>query len=201
MRKMIETKRDLRHRILQLRDALSASEHRIHSQMIAARLTGLERWKSARSIFTYVSFRSEVETWPIIEMAKREGKVLAVPFTDYDRNTIIPSVIDDPEKDLVPARFGIREPTKDCVRPLEAGEIDITLVPGSVFDLNGGRIGYGMGFYDRLLPQLRQDCLKIALAFEVQLVPEVPRSDHDFCMEMIITEGRIVSIPRRKAAS
>ncbi|MFH1146466.1 MAG: 5-formyltetrahydrofolate cyclo-ligase [Pseudomonadota bacterium] len=192
---MMGTKSDLRHRILRLRDGLSASERRIHSEMIAARLAALERWKNARSVFTYVSFRSEVETWSIMEMARREGKVLAVPFTDYARNVIIPSVIDDPEKDLAPARFGIMEPTKDHIRPLEAGEIDITLVPGSVFDLNGGRIGYGMGFYDRLLPQLRSDCLKIALAFEVQIVPEAPRSDHDYCVEMIITEGRIVAIP------
>ncbi len=189
----METKNELRRRILHLRDSLPSIERQNLSDAIAGRLMKLPGWAKARTVFLYVSFRSEVETRHIIRAAMRQGKIVAVPYTDYERHTIIPSVLKDLGHDLVPRRFGLLEPDEKNLRPLSVEDIDITIVPGCVFDLRRGRIGYGMGCYDRFLPNLPGGSLKVALAFEVQVVPMVPIDEHDYLLDMIITEKRIIS--------
>lgn len=189
----METKSELRRRVLHLRDSLLPKERHTFSLAITHRLMALSRWDRARVIFLYVSLGSEVETGSLIQAAMQEGKVVAVPYTDYERKTIIPSILSDLRQDLIPRRFGLLEPAEKKLRPLSASEIDITVAPGCVFDPRGGRIGYGMGFYDRFLPSLRGDSLKLALAFEVQIVPMVPIEKHDYPLDMIITEKRVIS--------
>ncbi len=190
----METKGELRHRILKLRDSLSAAERASRSKVIAERLMRLEAWRKGRVVFPYVSFRTEVETGWIIDEAMAQGKVVAVPYTDYDRRVIIPSRLVDAREDLAPRRFGLMEPKEESIRPVSHQDIDVVIVPGAVFDTGGGRIGYGMGFYDRFLPALRGHCLRVALAFEIQVIPVVPLDEHDCRMHMIITEERSISI-------
>ncbi|MDI6791146.1 MAG: 5-formyltetrahydrofolate cyclo-ligase [Thermodesulfobacteriota bacterium] len=188
------TKAALRRRILNIRDSLPPLERKTCSETIAVRLMALPEWNQAKGVFLYVSFRSEVETQYIIEAALEQGKVVAVPYTDYERGVIVPSVLKDLKYDLAPRRFGLLEPKDTSLRPLSPEDIDITVVPGCVFDNRGGRIGYGMGFYDRFLPDLPGSSLKVALAYEIQIVPLVPLDAHDCLMDMIITEKRIIAI-------
>ncbi|MEW6327888.1 MAG: 5-formyltetrahydrofolate cyclo-ligase [Thermodesulfobacteriota bacterium] len=188
----METKAELRRRILRLRNSLSPLERKTCSEAIAARLMALPEWNQARGVFLYVSLRSEAETQHIIEAALEQDKVVAVPYTDYERGVIVPSVLKDLKYDLAPRRFGLLEPRDTSLRPLSPEDIDITVVPGCVFDPRGGRIGYGMGFYDRFLPNLPGSSLKVALAYEIQIVPLVPLDEHDCLMDMIVTERRII---------
>ncbi|MDD5451556.1 MAG: 5-formyltetrahydrofolate cyclo-ligase [Desulfovibrionales bacterium] len=188
----METKAELRRRILKLRDSLTPLERKTRSEAIAVRLMALPEWKQARGVFLYVSFRSEAETQYILEVALEQGKVVAVPYTDYERGIIVPSVLKDWKCDLAPRRFGLMEPRDTSLSPLSPKDIDITVVPGCVFDNRGGRVGYGMGFYDRFLPGLPAGSLKVALAYEIQIVPLVPLDEHDFLMDMIVTERRII---------
>ncbi len=190
----METKAELRRRFLHLRDRLSPSERRTSSEEIAGRLTALPEWSQAKGVFLYVSFRSEVGTQYIMQAALEQGKVVAVPYTDYERGVIVPSVLKDLKYDLAPRRFGLLEPKEASLRPLSPEDIDITIVPGCVFDNRGGRIGYGMGFYDRFLPDLPGSSLKVALAYEIQIVLLVPLDEHDCLMDMIITEKRIIAV-------
>jgi 5-formyltetrahydrofolate cyclo-ligase len=190
----METKAELRRRILHLRDSLTPLERKTCSAAIAVRLMALPEWNQAKGVFLYVSFRSEVETQYIIQAALGRGKVVAVPYTDYERGVIVPSVLKDLKYDLAPRRFGLREPKDTSLRPLSPEDIDIIVVPGCVFDNRGGRIGYGMGFYDRFLPDLPGSSLKVALAYEIQITPLVPLDEHDCLMDMIVTEKRIIAV-------
>lgn len=188
------TKDNLRREIRRLRDRLAPQERKMASEVIASRLMALPQWEKARVIFSYLSIQSEVETESLILEAMRQGKIIAVPHTDYERHIVIPSVLKDLGQDLICRRFGLLEPSKKSLRPLAAADIDITVIPGCVFDPRGGRIGYGMGFYDRFLLNLREDSLKIGLAYEIQIVPRVPVQEHDCLMDMIITEKRTISL-------
>lgn len=190
----METKAELRRRIRHLRNSLPPLERKTSSEAIANRLMALPEWDKAGVVFLYVSSGSEVETHHIIESAMQQGKVVAVPYTDYEQGLIIPSALKNLRYDLTPRRFGLWEPKKISLRPLPATDIAITVAPGCVFDTQGGRIGYGMGFYDRFLPNLPDSSLKIALAFEIQIAPMVPLDEHDCIMDLIITEKRVISI-------
>jgi len=190
----METKAELRRHILHLRDSIPPLKRKTCSEAIAFRLMALPEWNQAKGVFLYVSFRSEAETQYIIEAALEQGKVVAVPYTDYERGVIVPSVLKDLKYDLAPRRFGLLEPKDTSLSPLSPQDIDLTVVPGCVFDNRGGRIGYGMGFYDRFLPDLPGSSLKVALAYEIQIVPLVPLDAHDCLMDMIITEKRVIAV-------
>ena len=101
-------------------------------------------------------------------------------------------LIRDPDRDLFPGFKGIREPDPDSLRQLSADDLDLIIVPGVAFDSSGNRLGMGKGYYDRFLKHLRPSALKIALAFENQIVASIPWDDNDIKMDMIITEERVI---------
>ena len=101
-------------------------------------------------------------------------------------------IAEDPVKDMVPGFKGILEPDPSKARLLDPREIDFAVVPGIAFDVSGNRLGFGAGCYDRLLPLLRPDCLKVGAAFEIQIADELPVNEHDFRLDMIVTEKRMI---------
>jgi 5-formyltetrahydrofolate cyclo-ligase len=97
----------------------------------------------------------------------------------------------DPAEDVAPGYRGIPEPRRHCAA-VAIESIDWILVPGVAFDAHGRRIGYGGGYYDRLLPMLPATALRIAGAFEAQLVDRVPTAPHDLPLDAIVTEARVI---------
>ena len=93
----------------------------------------------------------------------------------------------DPAADLESGSYGIPEP-RPGLPPASPESIDLIVVPGSAFGRSGDRMGYGGGFYDAFLPRLRADTPRIALAFELQLVDDVPQEDHDLRIDVVVTE-------------
>ncbi len=94
----------------------------------------------------------------------------------------------DVERDIAPGAWGIPEPRE--TRTARVEDIDLILVPGAAFDEQGNRIGYGAGFYDKLLPFYKGRT--VALAFELQMVSAVPAASHDVPIQKIITEKRVI---------
>jgi len=181
----------LRHEVLAKRDARSAEERFEKSAEIASRLVKLSEIIKAESIFTYVSFRSEVDTHRMIDSFLDKGKVVSVPLTDMKKKIINPFIIKSLENDLVPGVFGILEPDLEKIDPVIADKIDIVIMPGAAFSENGCRIGYGGGFYDRFLQQ--RNITSYALAFDFQLVDEVPFDpEFDVKVDYIVTERRVI---------
>jgi 5-formyltetrahydrofolate cyclo-ligase len=137
-------------------------------------------------IMFFASFRSEVETGHMIRHALQSGKRVILPKVAGKELALYE--IGDFDKDVLPGAWGIPEPRE--VMSAELEDIDLIIVPGAAFDEQGNRLGYGAGFYDKLLPGFRKST--VALAFELQIVPRVPADSHDVPVKKIVTEKRVI---------
>ena len=193
---MKEDREALRQKILGARDGLSDKVRQAKSMSVMRNfwtLQGMQQWST---LFIYVNFRSEVETLELIKKCINRDIRVAVPLVDASAVRMIPLLIKDPAQDLVPGYFNIPEPDPKKSLRLEPGEIDAAIIPGSVFDIHGGRLGYGGGYYDRFLLTDAPQAKRIGLAFELQVVDKVPLKPHDQPLDILITEKRIVNITR-----
>ncbi|MCX7658787.1 MAG: 5-formyltetrahydrofolate cyclo-ligase, partial [Oscillospiraceae bacterium] len=123
------------------------------------------------------------------------GKRIAVPLVESAagyQKMISPCEIKDVEAELAKGCYGILEPVKELARRVPPENLDMVIVPGVAFDLKKNRIGYGGGYYDRFLKKMRFNCLKVGIAFEFQIVPEIPASENDVPVDIIVTEKRII---------
>ena len=184
----------LRKQILGARDLMSASERHEKSGSAIQNFWSLPQMKHWSTLFIYVNFRSELETLELIHLCLSQGKRVVVPLVDASAVSMIPLQIQDPEKDLVPGYYGIPEPDPQKSRPVAAREIDAAIIPGSVFDTHGGRLGYGGGYYDRFLVNDAPQAKRVGFAFEMQVIENVPVQPHDQPLDILITEKRIVNI-------
>ncbi len=188
-------KKELRKRVQELRDSIDPEQRSILSARVAENLWSVPEFTAAESILFFISFRSEVDTIPMIRRALAEDRVVCVPSTDCGSKAMTASRIFDLDGDLKLGNYDILEPRADCLRPVPAEKIDVVLMPGVAFDLRGGRLGYGGGYYDRFLQKCGPDCALIALAFEVQVIEHVPCADHDTRIHRIVTESRVIDCP------
>jgi 5-formyltetrahydrofolate cyclo-ligase len=179
-------KKDIRKKVLATRDAMSRGKRTAKSREIEERLFLLPEFKSARTVLFFASFRSEVDTGPMIRRALAFGKRVALP--KVEGTELVLYEISDLDKDVSPGRWGIPEPHEPRSVTLE--EIDLIIVPGAAYDEHGNRVGYGAGFYDKLLTAFKK--MTVALAFEAQIVPNVPTEMHDVPIKKIVTERRVV---------
>ena len=194
---MDESRHDIRKRILGARDRLSDNDRHEKSVSVMNNFLGLPELQQWTTLFMYVNFRSEVETVELIRgLLRQQGMRVAVPLVDASAVSMIPLLIEDPEKDLAPGYYNIPEPDPRKSLRLKAIEIDAAIIPGSVFDIHGGRLGYGGGYYDRFLVNDAPQARRIGFAFELQLVDKVPLEPHDQPLDILITEKRIVNISR-----
>ncbi len=138
----------------------------------------------------FAAFRSEVETGPMIRRALDCGKRVILPKVKGKELALFE--IKDFEKDVAPGVWGIPEPRETVAAKL--GDVDLIVVPGAAFDERGGRLGYGAGFYDKLLPSFKG--MTVTLAFEIQIMQSVPVDPHDVRVQKIVTEKRIISAQR-----
>lgn len=187
------TKRELRKYYLDKRNTIT-EEDRINKSIAIISNLKRELLLEKLDVLTYVSYKSEVDT---IEFIKEELKI-------NKRNILAPKVIDkdmlfyriDDYSDLKSGYKGILEPD-NCVINDRSGSFDengIILVPGACFDLNGNRIGYGGGYYDRFLAK-HKDLVKIGLLFEEQLYDGIISSEaFDIKLDYLITDKRIIKI-------
>ena len=193
-RDLREDKCALRARVLAARDRLPAAVRRAKSAAVGRRTVALPELARASVILCFASFRSEVDTAPIVSWClARETKVALPRVTGA--GTMEAFRVSDPAADLVSGFRGIAEP-RDGLPPVDPATIEAAIVPGAAFDAAGGRIGYGGGFYDSFLLRLPETTPRIALAFDVQVVAAVPRDGHDLSVDAIVTESRVLRARR-----
>ena len=184
-----EAKRSLRERVVQARDALPMATRVRYADTIIARVRAREDFQSARTVLLSLAFRSEWETRPLFNAALVLGKTLVVPRVNLATRMLDLYAIGDLERDVASGYRGIPEPLGHC-QSVAPSAVDWVLVPGVAFDERGHRIGYGGGYYDRLLPTLRDDAQRVAGAYELQLIDQVPAAAHDLKVDAIVTELR-----------
>ena len=182
-----QDKRALRRTVLAERDALSGTERAARSEVIVDRLLGLEEATGAGAVLAFWSFGSEVDTAPLLDRLRSRGTTVALPRT---RDGDIVPVIWTPGSSMTETSFGSREPTDG--RVLQARELDLIVVPGVAFDRSCHRVGYGGGFYDRLLASTRDGTAAVAIAFGMQVVEEVPTGPLDRPVDAIVTEDDVI---------
>ena len=182
----MKSKKELRKKILGIRNKMLKEDLENNSRIIMNKIIGLKTYKQSKVIFVYMDFNNEVMTSDLIKHMMAEKKRVVIPYTDIVNTLVIPSEITE-EADLKLSPFGYYEPKK--IMPVDVEEIDLVLVPGVVFDKNLNRIGFGKGYYDRILKNLKPGAKKIGLAHDFQVLDEIPAEDHDIKMDMIITES------------
>ena len=182
-------KNKLRQEILEKRKRLSKEERMEKSQRIGNAVLSMEEFQKAAWIYTYIDMKHEVETKSLIQRALALGKKVAVPIAPKNKEMYFVEV--KSLENLVVSSFGVLEPEaspEECVCPQKG---DLFLVPGSVFDIQKNRIGYGGGYYDRYF-KTYPGMKKIALAYDFQVLDQIPKEEFDIPMDKVVTEKRIL---------
>ncbi len=184
----IEEKKRLRAQLRQRRSAIPEDERTQKNVLIHQNLMSLDAVERAETVFCYLAYLSEVETKEILSVLLAHGCTLAVPkIIDHELMVAAPfSGWDELEND----RYGILTPVSE--RSL-TGPFDIAITPGLGFTLQGARLGYGRGYYDRWFSK-HQVGVKIGLAFEAQLIDEIPTEQTDIAIDILVTENQVVDL-------
>jgi len=184
----MSNKVSLRKEILAKRDSIPPAVKKIKDKAIEARLFLLPEYTTAKSIFFFASFRSEVDTIAMIKRALDEGKRVVLPRVEGQNLGLYEIKSLD---ELVAGYMNIPEPfvlTDD--RKIIINDVDAIIIPGAAFDETGNRIGYGGGFYDRLLSERQKPVPVIAPTYEEQVIDSVPAESHDKKVNIIVTDRR-----------
>lgn len=209
------TKEQIRVYQKKQRDSLSQEDRAMRNKMIRRRLQDSAKYHECRRLFAFVSFRSEVDTHDIIRQALEDGKEVFVPRVEdggmefyriYDLDGLVTSSFGVPE----PVSSGNQRFREEINKP-DRHETEISdqqivlqsnkqsncnnlmLMPGLAFDRTGNRIGYGAGYYDRyLLLHPTTDFYKIALAYEFQIMTELPTEEYDIRVDEIISPDEVI---------
>jgi 5-formyltetrahydrofolate cyclo-ligase len=192
-----EVKRALRSRILIARDSCPPAQREEADRLIANHVAALPSFQGARTLFVTLNFGSEVSTLGIGATALATGKRLVAPRVNAASRMLDLYEIRDLERDVEKGKWGIPEPRPDRGTPVKPREIDWVLVPGVAFDRTGGRLGYGGGYYDRILPLLPVEATRVAVAYSFQVVDSVPQGRHDLRVDTLITEDGQIHIERQ----
>jgi 5-formyltetrahydrofolate cyclo-ligase len=184
-------KASIRKEIIKKRDGISHDTKTAKDLSIKHQLLSLREFLDAEIVFFYASFRSEVETHTMIKESLEMGKRVVLPKVRKEGHGVMLYEIKD-INELSLGHMGIPEPSFNDAYSLSIDEVDIIVVPGVAFDYSGNRLGYGGGYYDMLLAQKNKKTPIIALAYEEQLVDEIPSEPHDIKIDIIITDKRVI---------
>jgi len=177
--------------MIEKRNSLNKEEVLTKSAAIFEKLCSMKQYASADVVHVYFDYRNEVRTLEFIQRCLREGKRVTAPKVEAGY-LLSAYEINDIEKDIIKGFKGIPEPDSSRLERIDPCEIDLAVVPGVAFDRLKRRIGYGAGYYDRFLPLLRTDCVKIGVAYEFQVMEALPADKYDIPVDMVITEATVI---------
>ncbi len=180
-------KHKIRKHIKSILKSYSELEKSTKSDIIKNRLFNEEAFKKAKVVMFYVSLKDEVDTYPMIDEALKAGKRICVPVILKEEKRLIAGEIHNRIKDLESQHFGIYQPRQDRVKEIPLDDIDLVVVPGVAFDKKNIRLGRGHGYYDRFLSGLPKTTKTIGLAFDFQVVENLPQDPHDIPVSRTIT--------------
>lgn len=179
-------KKILRNEMRQLRDSLNKEEKKYRDNILKEKLLNNDNYKKSKVIFTYLGFDSEINTKDYINSFLNDGKIVCIPRTNI-KDKYMDAVIIDSLESLVKNKYGILEPSFD-LKAIDKKKIDLVIMPGLAFDKYGGRLGYGGGYYDKFLATISKDVVKIALAYDFQIVDKIPMESHDIKANFVIVD-------------
>ncbi len=188
---IIRRKAEIRAHARALRCALDPETCITHAHSAATHLLSLDELLEARVVLAYAANAEELDPSPALALLREHGATIALPRVESPGVLGLHEVcVSDP---LVEGAFGIGEPCEDAPRVAPA-KIDAVIVPGIAFDESGRRLGYGGGYYDRLLPSLKPSALRIGFAYDEQVFEAIPVAEHDEHMHVVVTPARVIRI-------
>jgi 5-formyltetrahydrofolate cyclo-ligase len=158
---------------------------KLKSELIQERFMALSEFRSIKVLASYYPLGSEVRTFRIIERAFDIDRIVALPKINKDRMDFYEI---EANTNLYTNKFGIKEPPSCSSRVSD--ELDLLLVPGLAFDTSGYRIGYGYGYYDKFLANKGNSITSVGLAYDSQVVEQVPHLCHDKKLDILLTDRR-----------
>lgn len=184
-----EAKRVARALAREARDRLTPEQRRDAAYRIAEALLALDELADARAVLAHAALPNEIDPAPAIARLRERGIRIAYPRIES------PGVLGlhyvGHELDLVPGPFGLAQPSEFAPR-MQPRDADAILLPGIAFDERGTRLGYGGGYFDRLLPTCRPDAVRIGIGFDEQLLTEIPAEEHDERVSIVVTPSRVI---------
>lgn len=190
-------KKRLRQRVRASVRALTDEQRAAASALACERVARLPAFSGVRTVMLYLPLAGEADCTTLLERCLREGRLVCVPRVDWTSRRMEPVTLHSLHGDvLLVDQHGVRVPHDG--QPVESDSIDVVIVPGLAFDEHCRRLGRAGGFYDRFLARLLPSTTTIGLAFEAQIVPDLPIDSHDVAVQMVATEQRLIEpAPRR----
>jgi 5-formyltetrahydrofolate cyclo-ligase len=195
------TKSGIRKQILALREQLAPDKRVAYSAAISTHIIEMENYRRSGAILGYMSFGAEFISDLWIQHVLTDGKKLALPRVNHHTNQLDLYWVEDLENQLAAGLWGIREPIVErCERLNMLNEVEFALLPGVAFTRDGARLGYGGGYYDKLLGRQGGDIrahqpVLAAAAFALQIVEQIPQENTDMKVDWIITEQETIACP------
>ncbi|BCZ44232.1 5-formyltetrahydrofolate cyclo-ligase [Clostridium gelidum] len=187
-------KKILRKEILAKRKNIDTVEKEEKDRKILEKFYESKYYIEAKNIFIYISYDSEINTKGIINKALMDNKKIYVPRTEF-KTRLMDAVKITSLDNLIESEYGILEPSAEEPH-IDPNGLDLIVVPGVAFDINGGRMGYGAGFYDRYFEKISKDnmkkVIKLALAYDFQILEKIPMNEQDVPVNYIITETKFI---------
>lgn len=187
-----EKKKEIISEVESILDQFSAEEKARKQKAIEVRLFDFANFMEAKVVLLYLAKESEVETRDIIEQALDLGKVVVLPVFNRESSKTTLYKVENCGEDLIMGSDGWLMPDPSRCKTVPINHIDIAIVPGQAFDEKGGRIGIGDKFYDKFVQKLPITTRKVAIAFEEQVIPQVPTDSRNKHIDIIVTDARTI---------
>ena len=190
-----EEKKLLRKELLDRRNLMSDEFISNTSNKIFEKISLMECYRNAETIMIYVTYGKELITYDFINQMIAEGKKVVTPTCRKDHTMALCVTKSFPEG-FERTKLGILEIPEDKAELVDETELDLIISPGIAFTLEGKRLGYGGGYYDRLFEKIREDCLILCPTFDSFFVDDIPVEEHDRTVDILISECKTVFINR-----
>ena len=189
----MKRKERLREKYLDMRKNIDVSKVKEASTQIIDYFLELPEFNKTKNILCYISYRNEVNTYPLIKkLAKDEKKEVFAPYCIKEEKRLEIALVRDLDKDVAPGAYGIPEPRKELRGYHSIDQVDLVVVPAVAFSRNGFRVGYGGGYYDRFLDRLNDDVITVGFTYDKLLFDTVPKDEHDRSVDIVITDTEII---------
>jgi 5-formyltetrahydrofolate cyclo-ligase len=185
-------KRAVRKRIKMMITEVPPDERARRSRLACTHLMSIPEVQAAHTVLVYVPLPDELDVWPALHGLKDAGKRVILPKCRSDRHEVLCVEVGDFKHDLIRGTYNILEPKSD--RDLGLKDLDVVVSPGRAFDRVGNRVGRGAGYYDRFFSREGFHAFICGIAFDCQVLSEVPVEPHDVPVDGVVTESGLIRI-------
>ena len=185
-------KESILNKIAEVIAHFSREEQIEKQETVVNKLFEFANFIEAACVFLYTGREGEIPAEEIIRRSLKMEKLVVLPVFSGLKNSVNLYRVNVFPSDLVENDDGFLEPDPGKCKKVKPEDIDVALIPGLVFDDKGGRMGFGDGFYKKLIAQLPETCRKISLAFEEQIVEQVSMDSRKHSVDIIITDKRVI---------